>query len=59
MICIIVWKFLDFPATQILREINFVESWREKTAGFAILEAVNFDFYEFLHFCEVWNLPIK
>ena len=29
------WKFLDFPITQILREINFGESRSSKTALFA------------------------
>ena len=37
-----VWKFHDFPATQILGEINFGEFRSCKTAIFAILEALNF-----------------
>ena len=35
-----VWKLQDFSITQILREINFWDSWSVKTAVFAILEAV-------------------
>ena len=35
------WKFQDFSITQILREINFVDSRSAKTAIFAILESVN------------------
>ena len=45
-----VWKFYDFPITQILCEINFEESGSAKSAILTYLEAVNFDFYEFLHF---------
>ena len=44
------WKFLDFSVIQILREINFEESRSSKTAILGILEALNFDFYKFLHF---------
>ena len=36
------WKFQDFCMTEILREINFVDSRSAKTAGFAISGAVNF-----------------
>ena len=36
------WKFQDFRITQILREINFVDSRSAKTAVFAILGAANF-----------------
>ena len=45
-----VWKIQDFPVTQILREINFGDSRSAKTAVFAIFGALNFDFYEYLHF---------
>ena len=45
-----VWKFQDFCITQILREINFEDSWSAKSAISIHLEALNFDFYEFLHF---------
>ena len=37
------WKFHDFPITQILREISFGESKSSKTAVFAILGALNVD----------------
>ena len=35
-----VWKYQDFSATQILREINFEESKSSKNAIFTILEAL-------------------
>ena len=56
--CITVWTFLDFSITQILREINFRDSRTAKSAFFAILEALNLDFYEFLHFLksEIYQL---
>ena len=44
------WKLHDFSITQIFHEINF---WDSKSAKYAILkhlEALNFDFYEFLHY---------
>ena len=44
------WKFHDFSATQILREINFKDSRRAKTAIWTHLEAVNFDFHDFFFF---------
>ena len=44
------WKFHDFSITQILREINFGDSRSAKSAILTHLEALNFDFYEFLHF---------
>ena len=44
-----VWIFHDFYITQILREINFGDSTRAISAIFAILETLNFDFYEFFH----------
>ena len=37
-----VWNFKDFCITQILREINFVDSRIAKTAVYATLGAVNF-----------------
>ena len=37
-----VWKFCDFPITQILREINFGESRSSKTAIYACFEASDF-----------------
>ena len=45
-----VWKFHDFSITQILCEINFRDSRSAKSAIITHLEALNFDFYEFLHF---------
>ena len=36
------WKFHDFPITQILREINFGESISSKTAVFAFLGGSEF-----------------
>ena len=48
-----VWKFHDFSVTQILREISFEDSGGAKSAVFAILEALNFDFYDFSHFLNV------
>ena len=44
------WKFQDFSVTQILREINFWDSKNAKLAILTHLEALNFDFQEFLHF---------
>ena len=44
------WKFHDFSITQILREIKFADSSSAKSAISSPLEALNFDFYEFLHF---------
>ena len=46
-------KFPDFSITPILREIIFVDSRSAKFAFLTHLEALNFDFYEFLHF---WRL---
>ena len=44
------WKFQEFAIAQILREINFGDSRNAESAILAHLEALNFDFYEFLHF---------
>ena len=44
------WKFHDFSSTQILREINFGDFRVSKSAIWTHLEALNFDFHEFLHF---------
>ena len=49
------WKFHDFSITQILREINSRNSRRTKSVIFAILEALNFDFQEFLYFLKAEN----
>ena len=45
-----VWKCHDFSITQVLREINFGDSWSAKSAILTNLEALKFDFYEFFHF---------
>ena len=45
-----VWKFYDFPITQILRETNFKDSSSAKFAFLTNSEALNCDFYEILHF---------
>jgi len=50
LVKITVWTFQDFSTIQILREINFGDSLRAKSAILAHLEALNFDFYAFLHF---------
>ena len=42
-------KIAEFSVTQILREINFRESRSVKSAVFTYLEALNFNFYKFLH----------
>ena len=47
---ITVWKFHDFPITQILREINIGDSRSAKAAILTHSEALNFDLYELLHF---------
>ena len=44
------WKFHDCSITQIFREINFEDFRSAKFAILAHLEALNFDFHEFLHF---------
>ena len=43
-----VWKLQDFSTTQILREINFEDYKSEKSAILTHLEALNFDFNEYL-----------
>ena len=45
-----VWKFYNFPITQILGEINFRDSRSAKCVILTHLEALNFYFYEFSHF---------
>ena len=45
-----VWKFHNFCITHILREIKFWDSRSAKSAIVTILEALNFDLYELLHF---------
>ena len=50
-----VWKFQNFYATQILREIKVGYSEASKTAILIYFEALNFDFHEFLHFVQDEN----
>ena len=45
-----VWKFQEFTITQILCENNFEDSRSANSAISTNLVALNFDFYEFLHF---------
>ena len=45
-----VWKFQDFFATQILREINFGHFEAQKTAILTILTALNFDVLRIIDF---------
>ena len=50
-ICLLtVWKFQDFCITQILREISFEDSKSAKSAILTHLEALNFNFHDFLYF---------
>ena len=44
------WKFHNFSITQIFREIHLGDSRGAKYAILTYLEALNFDFYDFLHF---------
>ena len=48
-----VWKFHDFPITQISREINLGDFRSAESAILTHLEALNLGFYEFLHFLKV------
>ena len=52
-----VWKFHDFSITRILREINFEDCRSSKSAILTYFEALNLDFYEFLHFLGGYILP--
>ena len=52
------WKFHYFCIIQILREINFEDSWSAKSAILAHLEAVNFDFLWIGHFLKAENYQI-
>ena len=47
------WKFHEFSITQILREINCRDFKSVKLAILTHLEALNFDFYGFLHFLKL------
>ena len=54
------WKFHDFSVIQILREINFGESWGSKSAVFAILGALksvnllNFSLLKVQKLLKIW-----
>jgi len=50
-----VWKVQNFPATQILREINLEDSRCSKTAIYANSEVLNFAFGKFQ---PLWNPKI-
>ena len=54
-----VWIFHNFSITEILREINFGGSRSAKSAISKHLEALNFDFCEFLHFLKAENYQIN
>ena len=54
-----VWKFHDFCTIEILREINFEDSWSAKSAILTHLEALNFDYYACLHFLKAENDQIN
>ena len=45
-----VWKFVHFPVSKNLREINFCESGDSKSAILTVLAPLKFGFSEFLHF---------
>ena len=47
------WQFQEFSVIQILRETNFEGTRSAKSAIFAILEALDVDFYSFLHLMKV------
>ena len=49
------WKFHDFPITQILREIKFGNSRSAKSANLTNLGAVNFDY---LRIFALWKVEI-
>ena len=49
---ITVWEFQDFFITLIFREVNVEESRSAKSSILTHLEALNCDFYEFVHFNE-------
>ena len=51
-----VWKFLDFSITQILREINFEDSWSAKCTILPNLHS-EFWFLWFFSLFEGWNFP--
>ena len=50
------WKFQDFAITDIFREINFAHSRNAKSAILTHLQALNFDFREFLHSADIYYI---
>ena len=44
------WKYGNFPATQILREMNFCDSGVSNSAILTVLAPVKFGFSAFFHF---------
>ena len=52
-------NFIIFSIIQTLREINFEDSWNANSAILQHLEALNFDFYEFLHFVKAENYQMN
>ena len=52
-----VWKFHDFSITQILRQINFGDSWSAKSAILPHLEALNYNFLWIFALFEGWIVP--
>ena len=54
-----VWKFNDFPITQIIREINLRDFRGAKSAIFAHLEALYFSFCKIVHFLKAETYQIN
>ena len=52
------WKFQDFSATQILREINFGHFEAPKNASLTILVALNFRFFEIHKVSKIANFDL-
>ena len=52
------WKFQDFSATQILREINFGHFEASKTANLIIWSAMNFEFLDIFDIFKIQSLKI-
>ena len=52
------WKFQDFSATQILREINFGHFEVSKTANLIIWSAMNFEFLDIFDIFKIQSLKI-
>ena len=50
-----VWKFHEFSIIQILSEIKVDEFRASQSAILSHLEALKFDFYDFLHFLKAEN----